>query len=82
MPVDQADLLAKRLGELGIAHEYARLEGWPHTLDAARPANDYCQQLMLQFFEEHLAAKDNSQTSSNPQPDASAPPATPAATPK
>ncbi len=73
VPVDQADLLAKRLGELGIAHEYARLEGWPHTLDAARPANDYCQELMLRFFDEHLADEPNPQDSSAKQTSESQP---------
>jgi len=80
VPVDQADLLAKRLGELGVAHEYARMEGWPHTLDAAQPANDYCQQRMLRFFEEHLAEKDAPGATPDTPPAASATPTPPAAT--
>lgn len=52
--ISQADLLVSRLRELKIAHSYARLEGWPHTLDAAKPVNQYCQQLMVQFLETNL----------------------------
>ncbi len=52
--ISQADLLVGRLRELKVPHSYARLEGWPHTLDAAEPVNQYCQQLMLQFLETNL----------------------------
>jgi acetyl esterase/lipase len=54
--IRQSDRLDARLSELGIPHEYDRLEGWPHAMDAAQVVNDYCVERMLAFFEEHLAA--------------------------
>ena len=52
--VRQSDWLAARLDEAGVPHRYERLEGWPHTMDAAQVVNDYCVECMLEFFEEHL----------------------------
>ncbi len=54
VPVDQADGLAARLEELGIPHEYERFEGWPHTMDLAKPVNERCRWFMYRFFEKHL----------------------------
>ena len=56
VPVQQSDDLAKRLQELGVKYYYARLDGWPHTMDAAQPVNDYALQLMEKFLEETLKA--------------------------
>jgi acetyl esterase/lipase len=54
VPVDQADALAAKLKELGVPHEYARLEGWPHTMDLALPVNEYCKRRMAAFLQKHL----------------------------
>lgn len=54
VPVSQADALHKRLQETQVTSVYERLEGWPHTMDAAQVVNDYCVKRMLAFFEEHL----------------------------
>jgi dipeptidyl aminopeptidase/acylaminoacyl peptidase len=56
VPVDQADELEFRLTALGVPHEYARLEGWPHTMDVALPVNDYARRRMESFLRRHLGA--------------------------
>jgi dipeptidyl aminopeptidase/acylaminoacyl peptidase len=55
VPVAQSDALAERLSDSGVAVEYHRLRGWPHTMDAVVPVNEYCQQVMDGFFSRHLA---------------------------
>ncbi|MFO1022921.1 MAG: alpha/beta hydrolase [Planctomycetales bacterium] len=52
VPVEQSDALDKRLTELGVKHKYCRLEGWPHTMDAAVPVNEYCRGEILKFLGE------------------------------
>lgn len=54
VPIAQSDKLDKQLEELGVVHEYHRLDGWPHTMDLAAPVNAYCLKAMSQFFEKHL----------------------------
>ena len=54
VPVAQSDRLAAHLKRLKIPHVYGRLDGWPHTMDLAKPVNDYCQAMMDRFFAEHL----------------------------
>ncbi len=54
VPVDQADLLAERCKELGVYHEYLRLEGYPHTLDIVKEINAYCRWHMYRFLDKHL----------------------------
>ncbi len=43
VPVNQSDLLASALEAAGVPVEYHRLDGWPHTMDLAKPVNDYCR---------------------------------------
>ena len=45
VPIDQSDMLAKKLGELGVPYVYDRLEGWPHAMDG-RGVNERCQWFM------------------------------------
>jgi acetyl esterase/lipase len=52
VPIDQADSLFTRLRELGVRHEYYRLDGWPHTMDLARPVNDFCRRRIARFLEQ------------------------------
>ena len=54
VPVAQSDRLAEHLKRLQIPHAYGRLDGWPHTMDIAKPVNDYCQAMMDRFFATHL----------------------------
>ena len=49
-PIAQADGLAAHLKGLKIPHSYGRLDGWPHTMDLAKPVNDYCLAMMDRFF--------------------------------
>lgn len=54
VPIEQSDRLAARLKELGIPVVYDRLEGWPHTMDAAEIVNQRCQYFMGSFFAKYL----------------------------
>lgn len=52
--IEQADMLAAKLEEMGVPHHYEKFPGWPHTMDLAKAVNERCVYLMEQFFEEHL----------------------------
>lgn len=54
VPVEQADLLAARLAEVGVPYLYDRLPGWPHAMDLARDVNERCMWLMERFFAAYL----------------------------
>ena len=54
VPVAQSDRLASHLKRLKIPYTYGRLDGWPHTMDLAKPVNDYCQAMIDRFLYEHL----------------------------
>lgn len=54
VPIAQADLLAKKLKELGIPYEYERLEGWPHTMDLSEDVNRRCLWRVERFLVKHL----------------------------
>ncbi len=54
VPVNQSNLLAARLRELEIDHYYDRLEGWPHTMDAAVVVNNRTRAVMEWFLRQHL----------------------------
>ncbi len=54
VPVKQSDALAEKLQATGVRHEYERLDGWPHTMDATRPVNNYCRQRIEQFLDSVL----------------------------
>jgi len=55
--IAQGDMLEAKLKKLGIPYGYARLEGWPHSLDAATPVNDYCTQLIEAFLNDTFPPK-------------------------
>lgn len=57
VPVEYSDKLVERLKALGVPYRYARVDGWPHTMDIARPMTDYVLWLLNAFFEEHLQKK-------------------------
>ncbi len=48
--IAQGDALANKLASLNLPYAYARLDGWPHTLDAAKVVNSYCTTLMESFL--------------------------------
>lgn len=50
VPVNQSDLLASALEAAGVGVEYHRLDGWPHTMDLAKPVNDYCRYYLDRFL--------------------------------
>lgn len=54
VPVSQSDSLASWLQQAGVPSEYHRLKGWPHTMDAAREVNEYCQFYIDAFLKEYL----------------------------
>ncbi|MFO7976301.1 MAG: alpha/beta hydrolase [Candidatus Hydrogenedentota bacterium] len=54
VPVSQADTLHAKLDELGIANYYDRIEGWPHSMDVAKPINDRCRYIIQRFLEKHV----------------------------
>ena len=57
VPVDQSDMLAERLKELGVDYEYLRLEGHPHTLDIVLETNLYCRWHIYRFLDKYLRQK-------------------------
>lgn len=58
VPVAQADALHAKLTELGVPNVYDRIEGWPHTLDAAVEINRHCQGVMDRFLAKYLPLPD------------------------
>ncbi len=54
VPIAQADILVKKLKELGIDYVYERYDGWPHVMDLAEPVNQRCVYQMEQFFKKHI----------------------------
>lgn len=54
VPVSQSDSLDVWLKRVGVPSEYHRLKGWPHTMDASKKVNEYCQFYIDRFLEEHL----------------------------
>ncbi|HDL19613.1 MAG TPA: alpha/beta hydrolase [Bacteroidetes bacterium] len=54
VPVGQSDILKAALDKAGVANEYHRLKGWPHTMDLAVSVNNYCRYYMNAFFEKYI----------------------------
>lgn len=54
VPINQADILAAKLTEVGVPYLYDRLPGWPHSMDVAQPVNERCVWLMERFLAEYL----------------------------
>jgi len=59
VPVEQSDILNKKLTDIGVPVEYHRLKGWPHTMDMGAKINEYCQYYMNAFFEKYLVNNAN-----------------------
>jgi acetyl esterase/lipase len=64
VPISQAERLAQALDEVGVAHEYYPLDGWPHSMDVAQVVNDFCIVRMFDFFTKYLDDKATVPTSS------------------
>lgn len=54
VPVSQSDSLESWLQQVGVPVDYHRLKGWPHTMDAAREVNEYCQFYIDTFLKKYL----------------------------
>ena len=54
VPVSQSDSLASWLDQAGVPHDYHRLKGWPHTMDASKKVNEYAQFYIDAFLEKYL----------------------------
>jgi acetyl esterase/lipase len=54
VPVLESDRLHANLDALGIPNAYDKVEGWPHTMDAAVEINKHCQYVMDRFLEKYL----------------------------
>lgn len=54
VPINQSDILAAKLKELGLTYTYDRLAGWPHTMDAAEIVFKRCAFLTDRFLAEHM----------------------------
>lgn len=53
VPVDQSDLLAEKFQALGKDYWYARIDGWPHTLDIVWKNFEHCSALIHEFLKAH-----------------------------
>ncbi len=60
--VRQSEMLVDKLKAAGVPHEFDRIEGWPHTMDMAKPISDHCVAMILEFLDTHLG--DESSTES------------------
>jgi len=54
VPVNQADILAKKLTDVGVPYIYDRLPGWPHSMVLAKSVNDRCLWFMDRFLDRYL----------------------------
>lgn len=54
VPVVESDRLHANLDALGIPNAYDKIEGWPHTMDAAVDINRHCQYVIDRFLEKYL----------------------------
>ncbi|XOV94090.1 MAG: alpha/beta hydrolase fold domain-containing protein [Bacteroidota bacterium] len=54
VPVSQSDSLEVWLDRSGVPNDYHRLKGWPHTMDAIKEVNEYCQFYIDRFLEKYL----------------------------
>ena len=54
VPLNQTNKLDQSLKKVNVSHDYHILKGWPHTMDAARPVNNYTQYYMDKFFNQYL----------------------------
>lgn len=52
--VQNSDALAARLGELGVEHEYDRVEGWPHAMDFFSPIGERSLWFVRNFLRKHM----------------------------
>ena len=60
VPVSQSEKLKARLTAEGVAVDFHKLKGWPHTMDMGRDVNAYVQHYMWQFFRQTLQGESSS----------------------
>ena len=54
VPVNQSDLLARKLAQEKVPYVYDRLPGWPHAMDLSQDVNDRCVWFMNRWFDRCL----------------------------
>lgn len=54
VPIEQADLLAAKLKEVGVPYIYDRLPGWPHTMDLSKVCNERALWFMDRFLDRYV----------------------------
>ena len=54
VPVEQADVLAGKLDQLGVPYVYDRLAGWPHSMDVSETVNEHCCWYIEHFLDRYL----------------------------
>lgn len=54
VPVRQSDWLVEKLKEKGVPHDYSRIDGWPHAMDAVVAVSNHTKALIVNFFDRHL----------------------------
>ena len=54
MAQSNLQLAVSTLKKVDVYHDYHILKGWPHTMDAAKPVNNYTQHYMDKFFNKYL----------------------------
>ena len=54
VPVALVALPVDKLQEAGVAYEYDRVEGWPHTMDLETNVNRHCLAKIEEFLDKHL----------------------------
>lgn len=54
VPIGQADRLHETLDSLGVPNYYDRVEGWPHSMDVAKPIQARCIYITEKFLEKHF----------------------------
>ncbi len=52
--VQNSDALAAELADLGVTHEYDRVEGWPHAMDLFSPIGERSLWFVRNFLMEHM----------------------------
>lgn len=58
VPVGQSDVLAEALKKAGVPVRYERMQGWPHTMDLARPMFEYLSGVILEELKNQVGRPD------------------------
>jgi dipeptidyl aminopeptidase/acylaminoacyl peptidase len=53
--IEQGDALDAKLEELGIVHQYDRVEGWTHVFDMESRLHERTKALMYEWLDRYMA---------------------------